>query len=512
MALPLYVGGWETERWIEKVFDFLVENLPDHYIVTDQGGTGEEVRFASGPDDYVEYGSIVLAPGIAAQIQICPVGDLLSVDESDQSEVRIEHFGEGGPEEMSLSREPRAYTALHLEDVVDWLAESEDVVDSETSEFFSKVRVVETTVLSHATSEWPELAAKAMGFQRHHTRYSVVDWLQQLEDSVVFPDSGWTEDRVRALFLALGDPLRGWDRTWSALERRKDARAKQVQTLPEKELRELISERYPFPLAFSLRTFETEPGYPKKLHCAENVLAYLGTLGIALARDAGLSLSSEDGLGKHLKGCWSRGVSAGHWVRILRETARSLRASDGPGRLPEFPSVYWRRSGGESGLGKVLKDIPRIRNDFHHSRTSPNEYEEAGAELHEKLMTLYAGLRFLATYPLWYVTDCAKRRGSPLWQVTYKLCAGDNAQFRTLDAEVAEYLYRDSVYLKTPGHLVDLTPWIVMRTCPKCGSQAMFFVEKIDPKDEEVTYKSFNRGHIDQTDQYWAETSSQLGL
>jgi hypothetical protein len=77
---------------------------------------------------------------------------------------------------------------------------------------------------------------------------------------------------------------------------------------------------------------------------------------------------------------------------------------------------------------------------------------------------------------------------------------------------VGEYLYRNSVYLRTPGHMVDLTPWIVMRTCPTCKSQAMFFVERIDADKEEITYKSFNRGHTDETSDYWELIASQLAI
>jgi hypothetical protein len=508
------------EMWspVETVFQHLVGYLPDNYIVVDQTLSGAEVSFTSGPDNCVEYGVLVLAPGVAVQVQVSDYGDLLAFEEFGSSRARITYLCDAirrRTQEVDLGGS--SYEGLDLMDVVQWIAQSDEEHGPEMRAFFAKLKVVETTVAAYATSEWDEPAAQSLGLERLHTRRSIVERLQQLEESVVFSDCEWTEDRVRTLVETLGGPFADaeWDWSWDKLKDAREAISRQAKTPSEEQLVKEISSAYPFPLAFSFRRFETEAGYPEKLRCAENVLAYLGSLGIALAWDAGLSLGSDEGLGKHLKRCWRRGMSAGHWVAVVRETTKGLQTIPEAARdVTVFPSVYRKDSGGRNTLGEILEDLPRIRNDFHHHRypTSTSEYEEAGAKLREKLMTLYVGLRFFEAFPLWYVMDCAKQRGSSLCKITYKLCIGDNAQFTTLEAEVDQCLYRGSVYVKTAERLVDLTPWIVLRTCPMCGSQAMFFVEGIDADKEMVTYKSFNRGHTDETDDHWDLISSELAI
>jgi hypothetical protein len=401
-TLPLRLGIGEMVYPVQMVFDFLLHELPDNYIVVDQTLSGCEVSFATGPDDYVEYDLLVLAPGLAAQVYVVDYGDLLRFDDSDSFKAEVEYLDRGFPTIRAVRREEALYWGLGLEIVVRWIAQAGDALDPGVREFFSRLKVVKTTVLSQATSEWDEMAARAMCIWPHHTRHSVVEWLQQVDDSVVFPECEWTEQKVRALVETIDSRFDWWDQALGALTRVRESLSRRTQTPSEAQLAKLISERYPFPLSFSMRRFETEPGYPEKLRCAENVLAYLGSLGIALALDAGFSLSSDEGLGKYLKHCWRKGVSAGHWVRILRETTRFLRQADGQKSAPEFPSVYCKPSGKESDLGRLLKAIPRIRNDFTHHRypTSSDEYEEAAGKLREKLMTIYAGLRFLDAYPL----------------------------------------------------------------------------------------------------------------
>ena len=239
---------------------------------------------------------------------------------------------------------------------------------------------------------------------------------------------------------------------------------------------------------------------------------------MALAQAAGLSLKPEGGLNVDLVRCWTGGISAGKWAQIVRETTRALRSLvyRYVPASPAFSSLWWKagRKFRQTRTAEILERLVQLRNDFHHNRgpKTPERFEEAAADIQHKLLEVLRNLRFLTRYPLWYVTDCEAQRSMPQFKVTYKLCMGNHPRFEQHEAEHDHSLVRRCVYLRSGGCLFDLTPWIVLRVCPTCGDEAMFFVDSVDRKEEDITYKSFERGHTDRCTEYWEDIARPLGL
>jgi hypothetical protein len=288
--------------------------------------------------------------------------------------------------------------------------------------------------------------------------------------------------------------------------------------LSDEQLLQEISTSYPFPVAFSLRRFDNSPYLDEKLRCVENTLAFLGSLGVAIAGHCGLSLRAGGDLRKlDLAKCWDRGITIGEWRDIIRETTLGLmRLGEAETPVPQFPYFYWKRVRGKhtSETAHLIEELPRIRNDLAHGRhpTSESERAQLVAQLRDKMFAILKSVRFLRDYPLWCVADAERQRGEPLIQVAYRSCTGDNPEFEVRQGQCEELPFKNTLYLRADDVMVDLTPWLVLRTCPRCGADAIFYVERIDQGRRMVTYKSFNRGHQEETADHWTPVSEQLAL
>jgi hypothetical protein len=517
MALALRTDEvyWEA---VESVFLALVRELPDDYIVVDQGGTGAVAFVRDEVECCLEWGVLVLGPGMVALIHVNDWADFIDLKEEGKNKT-LTYLDDSG-QERSVTYRPSADAPgdIGLEDVIEFILRSDNSLSPADRRFFANLQVGRATALPYAYAEWDPAIGKLFGCERLFTIAQIVAWLREMSDAAVFQDSRWNESRVRT-FL---DVIQGgisqpfWESIWAPVKR-------QIETqreLPEAALREEVSQAFPFPLAYAFRVVaipqESRIDYPEKLRCAENFLAYLGSLGVALAQAAGLSLKPEGGLNVDLVRCC--GISAGQWTQIVRETTRALRSLDDPDGvpIPEFSSLWWKARGKsrQTGTAKILERLVELRNDFHHNRgpKTPERFEEAAAEIQHKLLEVLRNSRFLTRYPLWYVTDCEAQRRSSQFKVTYRLCMGNHPRFEQREAQHDRPLVRRCVYLRSDGRLFDLTPWIVLRVCRTCGDEAMFFVDSVDRKKEDITYKSFERGHAHQCAEYWEDIARPLGL
>jgi len=538
--------GLELVPESEIVFTTLVREFPDDYVIVDSTYAGMYLGTYEDESCYGPYWDIlVLGPGIVVAILTESWTELVKLEKKGQSFILTYLDQDGsqwvrdteskfivgfkaGEEYQSDNWYRRSKSGqirrISLSKIVGLISRSEETFPKEVCRFFANLKTGEASVLPFARYEWKSEIGKPFGHDRLYTLDGLITWLRQLGNATRFDDCYWNEERVRAFIERVGGNLR--PSIWEEVEEQTRLRSliqRDAETISDEALQKEVSKVFPFPLAFSLRRFLTphDPSIDcsEKLRCAENFLAYLGSLGIALAREAGLSLKPNEDLNIDLVGCWSRGVSAGHWARIIRETARALHALNDSERLPvsEFPSICWRqdrRKPRQGGLAETINALVEHRNRFHHYRgtATRKEVEEASADLQQMLLKVVRGLRFLTRYPLWYVVDCAAQRGSPLLKISYKLCIGDHPVFDRREADHDTFLIRDTLYLKSDAQLLDLTPWLTFRTCPQCGAEAMFFVERIDTKKGVVTFKSFERGHTDESEDHWNEIARHLGL
>lgn len=519
MALQMH--RLDEPGWLQIVLDHLVTELPTDYIVVGQGLAGT-VDMLDDPDRYLEWGALVLGPGVAAQIQVAPWGDLVDCDESESGKLTLTTVSPEGEKRVALQTQPqRDEHLVDLSELMDAVASADRLFPQEARDFFSKVQVGNATVMTYATDRWDESVTERLkGIENLHTKASVVDWLRSLRNSTVFQAPEWSEDRVRALVGAILGPMSDdrWDRRWRKLEQQRQSALHVPTRLSEGQLIQEISERYPFPLAFSLRRLDARRYDREKFRCAENVLAFLASFGLVLAEHCGLSLrAGEDLRNLDLITCWSRGISIGHWRDIVRETTLGLiRLRDDGNPVPEFPYFYWERRRGKhpSAIADLIDELPQIRNKFAHGGHPNSTSARAAvmAELRDKTLAILRSVRFLTDYPLWYVERAARQRGEPLIQVTYRSCVGDNPEFEIRQGQCEQLPYEKTMYLRAHEVIVDLTPWVVLRTCPTCGADAVFFLERVDRRKRKLTYKSFNRGHQEEPDEYWGMVSQRLGL
>ena len=519
MALALRTDKvyWEA---VESVFLALVRELPDDYIVVDQGGTGAVAFVRDEVECCLDWGVLVLGPGMVALIHVNDWADFIDLKEEGKNKT-LTYLDDSG-QERSVTCRPSADAPgdIGLEDVIEFILRSDNSLSPADRRFFANLQVEWATALPYAYAEWDPAIGKLFGCERMFIIAQIVAWLREMSDAAVFQDSRWNESRVRTFLDVIqgGISQRPWESIWAPVKR-------QIETqreIPEAALREEVSQAFPFPLAYAFRVVATpqEPriDYSEKLRCAENFLAYLGSLGVALAQAAGLRLKPEGGLNVDLVRCWTGGISAGQWTQIVRETTRALRSLDDPDGvpIPEFSSLWWKagRKFRQTRTAEILKGLVKLRNDFHHNRgpKTPERFEEAAADIQHKLLEVLRNSRFLTRYPLWYVTDCEAQRRSSQFKVTYNLCMGDHPRFAQREAQHDRSLVRRCVYLRSGGRLFDLTPWIVLRVCRTCGDETMFFVDSVDRGKETITYKSFERGHADPCTEYWEDIARPLGL
>jgi hypothetical protein len=523
MALALRMGMGEMWSPLEMTFLALVRELPDEYIVVDQSYSGAQTFVRDGGECCLDWGALVLGPGMAALIHVATYGDFVSLEDKGKDYV-LTYLDEDGCQQVDDSQKgwmvsiADATPSVSLEDIIRAIARAEEHFPEDFRRFFANLNVGRATVLPYARHEWDPAVSERLGHERLYTMNQLTAWLREMSDSTVFQMREWDEAKVRTLLNVLGANQKTWEQCWEEVEEQKRARAlveRDTGAISDQALREQVSQAFPFPLADSFRVVATpqEPriDYPEKLRCAENFLAYLGSLGVALAQAAGLSLKPGDDLKLDLVRCWTGGISAGQWTHIVRETTRALHILGDPDGvpIPEFSSLSWKagRKSRQTRTAEMLERLVQLRNDFHHNRgpRTPEGFEEAAEDIRHILLEVLRNSRFLARYPLWYVTDCEAQRRSSLFRVTYKLCMGDHPRFAQHEAQHNRFLMRRCVYLRSGGRLFDLTPWILLRVCPICSNEAMFFVETI-------TYKSFERGHTDQCTEYWEDIARPLGL
>jgi len=529
------MGMGEMWQPVKMTFLALIRKLPDEYIVVDRGYSGAQTFVRDGGECCLEWGTLVLGPGMAALIHVAMYGDFVSLEDKGKDYV-LTYLDEDGCQQVHDSEEQRklwpfmesvadATPSVSLEDIIRAIARAEEHFPEDIRRFFANLSVGRATVLPYARYEWDPAVSERLGYDHLYTMDRLTAWLREMSDSTVFQGREWDEARVRTLMDVLGVNQKTWEWCWEKVEEQMRVRALAEQdtgVIPDQALREKVSQFFPFPLADSFRVVATpqEPSidYFEKLRCAENFLAYLGSLGVALAQAAGLSLKPEGGLNVDLVRCWTGGISAGQWTQIVRETTRALRSLDDPDGvpIPEFSSLWWKARGKsrQTRTAEILEGLVKLRNDYHHHRgpRTPEGVEEAAADIQHNLLEVLRNSRFLTRYPLWYVTDCEAQRRTSQFKVTYKLCMGERSRFAQREAQHDRFLVRRCVYLRSGGRLFDLTPWIVLRVCRKCEAEAMFFVDSVDRGKEIITYKSFERGHTDRCTEYWEDIARPLGL
>ena len=250
---------------------------------------------------------------------------------------------------------------------------------------------------------------------------------------------------------------------------------------------------YPFSVAYGYRQLasliEIQELYREELRVAENLLAFLGSVSVALAAFEQCDVSAD------LKGAWRSGISPGHWRDIAIAASRVLASRELP--LGSALNALWTNRK-RPRFDLAIDELIKAKNDYKHDRgpATGTDMRDKGAELKDTLSEAFKKISFLVDYPLQYVVDQDAVRNSSRTIVRSLVLRGDHPAWPQDSREFAGLLKRNDVYIEiSSDRWVDLYPFITIHTCSMCKMRETFFIDRCDFDKKKATLKSFERGH-----------------
>jgi hypothetical protein len=165
-----------------------------------------------------------------------------------------------------------------------------------------------------------------------------------------------------------------------------------------------IADTYPLPIAYSWSLLEglwdPKDLYREQLRHAENVLAFLGSVSLAVLDDQDYEKAQLD-----LRLPWQGGISFGAWKLIVQRCAKVFQ---GYQDHPLAADIHRLKIGSESKVfGADVAALISARNDFHHGRgpTLEDDIVEASNDAKERLQRSMEALSFFTQYPIRLVQD-----------------------------------------------------------------------------------------------------------
>jgi hypothetical protein len=267
---------------------------------------------------------------------------------------------------------------------------------------------------------------------------------------------------------------------------------------------------YPFPIAYRYRELEgigTTADLHKALLCvAEAALAYLGSVGLALAAHVGAH-AADPGLANRIdlqEKYWRSGMTLGNWRELAYRSAGAIRKRAAEHPVPavaaDFAAMWFEGRGKKaSALYKgTTQRLVELRNDAHHDRgpTTPSEYERENEELRGLLDDFYEALGWTISYPLRLVTRVSEDWGSDAYVAETKLYTGDHPGLRQERVRVRRTMPERHLYLETSEERwASLYPLITVQHCPSCKRPETYSVDRWEGAGQRTVLKSFERGH-----------------
>ena len=290
---------------------------------------------------------------------------------------------------------------------------------------------------------------------------------------------GWTRERFAKKHVLFEDDL---DAGISALVE------------PRDELERRISTSYPFPLASGFRSLtrivDPRDLYREQLRFAENILAFLASVSLALLREEDRAKAGID-----LRRLWSGGISPGDWKEI---TQRCSKVFAGYRDVPLASTIQRLKIGSEQkGFGRDIIELIRAKNDYKHDRGpfGLENIESASNEAQEKLRRCMEALAFFTDYPIRRVEDFEVNGSGDGFSLNCLRYMGDGPSFPREEVVLHERPRKGGLYLDLGDkNRVTLYPFILPMTCSRCEVEEVYFIDAWDPKKNTAQLKSFERG------------------
>jgi hypothetical protein len=276
---------------------------------------------------------------------------------------------------------------------------------------------------------------------------------------------------------------------------RQTARALVESTRQAESLEFQVRNFFPYPLAFAYRTLSSQTipdrKYKEQLRVGENMLAFLGSLSLAL-----LPTDQQAAAGIDLVTMCRGGVDLGKWRDTTQHATDILSKQSGFVIAREMAAVWHGRSG--KRFREAVDCIVKLKTDFKHDRgpTTSSGVDSCSAEMDSALATCYDNLRFLAGYPIRLACEVRPIRGTLAATVVALRYVGDHPGVPQERVEHPRALPVDELYVEVEqGVWYSLFPFVTVHECPTCGSREVYFIDKWNGPRDSAKLKSFERGH-----------------
>jgi hypothetical protein len=272
-----------------------------------------------------------------------------------------------------------------------------------------------------------------------------------------------------------------------------------------------ISNLFPYPLAYMFRFLEgivdIRLQYQEQLRFAENLLAFLGSISIAMLTNDDRAAIAHD-----LREQWSGGISPGGWKDLTNKCCRYLSHYTGN---PVAERICGLKVASEKkgAFGEQLKFLIERKNDFKHDRgpKAEGDVKSQSGDMQTCLHECMKALTFLMRHPIRQVRDNDSIRRQPgRIRLSCLRIVGDHPGFRQEQIDWHQSLTKGDLYLEIDeGHWIPLYPFVRVLTCPRCKVDEIYFIDKWN--GEAATMKSFERGHTESCKETGRELQEMLG-
>ncbi len=254
-----------------------------------------------------------------------------------------------------------------------------------------------------------------------------------------------------------------------------------------------IGSSYPFPIAFGFRSLmsvvDHRDLYRDQLRIAENVLAFLASVSLALLREEDRSRIDP---GKY----WRSGISPGDWREIVALCSKAFAGYEDNPLAQAIKKLNIQSE--KKGFGLDVIELIRVKNDYKHDRgpTVLEDIVRASDEAQERLKRCMEALGFFTGYPIRQVEDFNVSRSGDEFFLKCLRYTGDHPSFPQEEVIFHKGLPRGDLYLDLGhGYWVPLYPFIVTMTCSHCRARETYFIDMWDQRRGVARMKSFERGH-----------------
>jgi hypothetical protein len=256
---------------------------------------------------------------------------------------------------------------------------------------------------------------------------------------------------------------------------------------------------YPYPIALRrelIRQLDHDQDrLDKTLLCAEhamNLLALASMVQLAGEHDLGEEIPSEA-----MKSFVRDGTLSMDWGRaeaVVREgLARTVRTKY-PLSLP-FPAFVRLTETSDDSFVAAERRLREIRNSTRHlEEIPPSDLDAIAQRATEDLDVLLGALGVFVVTPLVVIDDYRMDPTTQHRYVTVRILRGASQAFRVEQKTVEREVPRGAVgFLDHAGLFRSLSPWLVMKTCPKCRREELFLFNRYEQGT--AKYVAMESGH-----------------